>query len=92
MVLLTGASDEIKTSGEYTYEVTGDTVLECERNPQWVYMPVGAKSAITTYDIEIGDGKGKITFEAHKYARLRELIGTQGEIKFCFLRFQACAG
>ena len=80
VVLLTGASDEIKTSGEYTYEVTGDTVLECERNPQWVYMPVGAKSAITTYDIEIGDGKEKITFEAHKYARLRELIGTQDEI------------
>ena len=80
VILLTGAPDEIKTSGEYTYEVTGDTVLECEKNPQWVYMPKGAKKAITTYDIEVGEGKDKIIFAAHKYARLRELIGTQDEI------------
>ena len=43
-------------------------------------MPKGAVSAITRYDVKIGEGENISVFNDRKYSRVRELIGTDDEI------------
>ncbi len=80
LILLFGEPPAIPIVGKYSYTVEGDRVFEHEQSPQWIYMPENAIFAITTYDIEVAQAGKKKLFKKHKYARLRDLIGTQDEI------------
>ena len=80
VIVIDCAEEDRKAVGKYSYETLGDTVLECEENPQWIYMPKGAVSAITRYDVKIGEGENISVFNDRKYSRVRELIGTDDEI------------
>lgn len=80
LMLFVGEHLDLPITGKYTYTVEGDRRLECEENPQWVYLPPNAEYAVTTYDIEVSYLGKKQKFKNHKYSRLRDLIGTQDEI------------
>ncbi len=80
LMLFIGEPPALPIKGKYAYTVEGERKLECEENPQWIYLPQGVEYAITTYDIEITYQDKKETFKKHKYARLRDLIGTQDEL------------
>ena len=80
LILTEGNPAAATTDKTYSYTVCGDRTLECEENPQWTYMPPNAEFAVTRYDITV---KGEIVdeeFKDHKYAPVRELIGTQDKI------------
>lgn len=69
-----------KVDGEYQAKAIPDTVLDYEIAPQWTYLPYGARSAITTYDIVVDKEGERTEYAAHKFTRLRDILGTQDEI------------
>lgn len=80
LIVGTGTPPTPPKAERYAYQVEGRRSLECEENPQWIYMPPNAEEAILNWDIQVQTNEGIKSFENHKYARLRELIGTWDEI------------
>lgn len=79
-IVVTGEKPTGKISGVYSYVNEGERKIECEENPEWTYMPEGAVYALTRYDVTITENGETVVFGNKKFARLRELIGTQDEI------------
>ncbi len=80
VILLTGEKPDLPVAGAYRYEREDDRILECEENPQWVYLPPNAEYAITTYDIRVNVRGEEREWKNHAITRLRDLLGSEDSL------------
>ncbi len=55
-------------------------ILTHKQNPQWVYMPKGAKQAVTEFNVSVLANGEEKSFNRVKFARLRDLMGTFDDV------------
>lgn len=73
-------------AGSYVMSVYKKTYLDYKDDPQWVYMPAGAKKAITEYILTAYRNGKEIYSGKTGFSRMRDLFGTSDKIyrNVCF--------
>ncbi len=80
LIIYFGNEKIASVKGNYSITQKKKCYLEYKENPQWVYMPKGAKKAITSYSLSVyknGEKKfeGKVGLK-----RIRDVLGTRDDI------------
>lgn len=81
VIIIFGSNSEFNNiAGTYNVEKDENRVFEFLENPQWTYMPIGARNALIRYDLTVKLNGVKKKFKNIRADRLRQYLGTCDDV------------
>ena len=80
IIICLGDKIPAPAAGDYIIPAEKPCRLEYKDNPQWVYMPEGAKEAVLEYQLTVTEEGRKIFGGKTGFCRMRDILGTYDDI------------